>query len=446
MTESSPRPRRFLWQCFRFIANLLICAAILGGAIYAVIWINATEPVAEKLKTTRKSAALVETIIVKRGTYAPQLSVLGTVQAAQQINLRPRVNGQLVELTSEFTPGGMVKKGDLLLRIDEADFENALSISQSELDQAEASMEIEQARQKLAAKELKLLEGSIDQTNRGLVMREPQLASIKAQVSAAKAAVERAKLNLERTKIYAPFDAQVLSRTVDIGSQVGPGDDLGRLVGLEEYWIMATVPVRSLRWVQFPESAGEETPNPETTLSSTAGPNLEAPRALDDRVPTRGEPGQDGSSVTLRNPDAWGVDVQRHGKVARLIGTLDQQTRLARVLITVTDPLGLESDVPPLILGTLLETKIEGKPIEDVVRIERSYVRNQDTIWVMKNDKLEIRETDIVFRDAEHAYVRSGLEDGDEVVTSTLATVAPGVGLKKIGATSNSDSVQEDTE
>ena len=46
----------------------------------------------------------------------------------------------VVELTSEFTPGGMVKKGDLVLRIDEADFENALSISQSELDQAEASI------------------------------------------------------------------------------------------------------------------------------------------------------------------------------------------------------------------------------------------------------------------------------------------------------------------
>ena len=114
-----------------------------------------------------------------------------------------------------------------------------------------------------------------------------------------------------------------------------------------------------------------------------------------------------------------------------MIGTLDQQTRLARVLITVDDPLGQKSDVPPLILDTLIETEIEGKPIEDVVRLRREYVRNQDTVWVMKDEKLEIRKTEVVFRDAEYAYIRKGLESGEEVVTTTLATVAEGVGLRK---------------
>ena len=89
-------------------------------------------------------------------------------------------------------------------------------------------MQIEEARQRLAEKELKLLKGSIDETNRGLVLREPQIASIQAEVSAAEAAVERAELNLDRTHVYAPFDAQVLSRNVNIGSQVSPGDELGQ--------------------------------------------------------------------------------------------------------------------------------------------------------------------------------------------------------------------------
>ena len=449
MSESSAQTNQYLWMAFRIITNLLVCVAIIFGAIYAVIWINKTEPVAEKLNATRKSAALVETQVVERGTYYPQLTVLGTVQAAQQINLRPRVSGQLVELTLQFAPGGMVKKGDLLLRIDPADFENALSISESELKQAEASMRIEEARQRLAAKELKLLEGKIDETNRGLVMREPQLASIKAQVSAAEAAVARAKLDLERTKIFAPFDAQVITRNVDIGSQVGPGNDLARLVGVDEYWIMATVPVRSLRWIQFPEF--EPTKNStNTTLTSDddddepKGPNPDTQKSENDdpRIVVT-EPTKPGSNVILRNPDAWGVDVERKAVVMRLIGTLDQQTRLARVLVSVKDPLGIESEVPPLILGSLLETTIEGKPIENVVRLERSYVRNQDTVWVMKDKKLEIRETEIVFRDAEYVYIRSGLEHGDEVVTSTLATVAPGVGLRRIGEPAEDDAKAE---
>ena len=70
-----------------------------------------------------------------------------------------------------------------------------------------------------------------------------------------------------------------------------------------------------------------------------------------------------------------------------MIGTLDQQTRLARVLITVADPLGQKSDVPPLILDTLIEAQIEGKPIDNVVRLRREYVHERDTVWVMQGRK-----------------------------------------------------------
>ncbi len=342
--------------------------------------------------------------------------VLGTVEPAQDIVLSPRVRGQVVEISPEFAPGGMVEQGDLLLRIDPADFENAVSISESELKQAEASREIEQARQRLAEKELEMLQGSIDETNRALVTREPQIASIEAEVAAAKATVARNRLDLERTRILAPFRAQVLSRAINVGSQVGPGDELGRLIGLEEYWIMAAVPVRSLRWLQFPESASEASLD---KLDSSARPRSSAAT---------------GSKVILRNRDAWGTDIEREARVTRMIGTLDEQTRLARVLITIEDPLGQESNEPPLILDTLMETEIEGRPIDDVVRLRREYVRDQDTVWIMKDGKLKIRDIHIVFRDAQYAYIRTGLEDGDEVVTTTLATVADGVALRKAEA------------
>ena len=132
-----------------------------------------------------------------------------------------------------------------------------------------------------------------------------------------------------------------------------------------------------------------------------------------------------------------------------MIGTLDQQTRLARVLITVSDPLGQKSNVPPLILDTLIEARIAGKPIDDVVRLRRQYIHDRNTVWVMKDAKLEVRETEIVFQDAEHAYIRRGLESGEEVVTTTLATVAEGIGLRKIGdpdPTQGTDSAPELTQ
>lgn len=424
MNEATePRPKS-AWRWLHMLGTLVMCVAILGASVAAVIVINRTEPTAKKDNSSRKSAALVETVTVDRGTYSPRLVMMGTVQAAQDIVLSPRVGGQVIEVSPNLLPGGMLRKGDLLLRLDPADFENAVSISQSELKQAEASREIEQARQRLAEKELKILEGSIDDTNRSLVMREPQIASIEAEVSAAQAAVDRATLELDRTRVHAPFDAQVLSRSVNIGSQVSPGDELARLIGLEEYWIMAAVPVRTLRWIQFPEFGPREFGPPESLSESET-----------DTAET------EGSRVILRKPDIWGPGVERQARVSRLIGTLDGQSRLARVLIIVDDPLGHDSAAPPLILDSFVETEIAGRPIEDVVRLKREFVRDRDTVWVMRDNKLEIRDTDVVFRDIEFAYIRTGLNSGDEVVTTTLATVAEGVGLRKVGNTSSPDPV-----
>lgn len=409
MSNTSKKPPERSW--LSILGNAIACVAILGASAAAIVVINRTEPTAKQIDNKRKSAALVETVTVKRGTYSPQLVVLGTVQPAQDIVLSPRVRGQVLELSPKFVPGGMVRKGELLLQIDPADFENTVSIRESELEQVQASLEIEEGRQSLAKTELALLGDSIDETNRALVLRKPQFASIKAQLSAAKAAVQRAKLDLERTRIVAPFDAQILRRSANVGSQVGPGDELAQLVGIDEYWVMVAVPVRSLRWVQFPDGD------------------------------------QPGSAVTLRNPDAWPIDAERQAQVTRMIGTLDQETRLARVLVTVDDPLAQQSDAPPLILDTLIEARLEGKPIDNVVRLKREYVHDRDTVWVMNNNKLEIRETTIAFRDAEHAYISEGVEDGEDVVTTTLATVAEGIGLRKMEIQSKAeDSTEEPME
>lgn len=137
-----------------------MCLSILGASAAAIVVINQTEPTAQQIESTRRSAAIVETITVQRGTYSPRLVVLGSVQAASEIMLSPRVEGQVVELSPKFVPGGTVRKGDLLLRIDPAEFLNAVSVRESELAQVQASLEIEEGRQTLAQKELALLEAN----------------------------------------------------------------------------------------------------------------------------------------------------------------------------------------------------------------------------------------------------------------------------------------------
>lgn len=374
------------------IASLAIL--ITGGAITKVIF--ETEPVAVQETATVETAMLVDVIRVQKGDYYPLIITTGTVESEQDIVLSPLVGGKIVKRSPSFTPGGFVKKGEVLLQIEPADYEITLEMRLSDLHQANADLELEMGRQKIAEMDYKLLEESLTLENEALVLREPQLNVVKARVEAAEAAVRQARLALARTVIRAPFDAQVLSQNVNIGSQVSPGDDLGRLAGIDLYWVMVTIPLSNLEWLTFAKGSNK------------------------------------GSEVRIRNR-TWREGDYRTGYLNTLIGELDDQTRLARALVSVPDPLsrnGGNKNLSPLIIGEFVEAVITGKMIPDVVRLNRDYIRKNEMVWVMEDGKLSIRDVDVVFSDAEFAYIADGLDINDLVVTSSLSTVVEGVSLR----------------
>jgi RND family efflux transporter MFP subunit len=383
--------------------TVVICTLILLLAAGVIGLIFTTEPTAQRSSATKRTAMLVDVTGVSRGTFRPDIVAMGTVRPEQEIELSPRVSGEIVSLSESFTPGGFVEKDEVLLRIDPADYEVTLLQRQSELRQATADMELELGRQDLAKKDYQELKGTISSEYKTLVLREPQLNTARARVEAAQAAVRQAEIDLERTQIRAPFAAHIINREANIGSQVSPGETLGRLVGIESYWVEANVPVSDLRWIEFPQ-AGD----------------------------------QSESNVRIRNRAAWPEDTFRAAKVHRLIGALESQTRLARVLLTVADPLAHEPEsagLPPLMVGSFVEARIEGKPIEDVIQLNRDFLRQKDTVWVREDGALKIRQVEIVFRDQGYVYIRTGLSQGDQVVTTNLATVLDGSPLRLDGDT-----------
>ena len=116
-----------------------------------------------------------------------------------------------------------------------------------------------------------------------------------------------------------------------------------------------------------------------------------------------------------------------------LLGALEQQTRMARVLVSVDDPLNYrahQTDLPPLIIGAFVGVQIQAGELRDVIRLKREYIRKDDTVWVMKADRLDIRPVQIAFRDENHAFVEGGLSEADQVVTTNLSTVVNGAKLR----------------
>lgn len=384
---------------------IYICLAILLGGILVTTLIFSTEPEAQSEGASIETAILVDVVDAEKGTFAPTIVATGTVQPVEDVNLSPLVSGQIIRRDPAFTPGGFVKKGEVLLQIDPSDYRNTLELRKSELLQSETALATEMGRQQIAEQDLQLInndslfgDNPLSDNETQLVLRKPQLNAVKANIEAARASKNQAQLNLERTTIRAPFDAHILSQNVTVGSQVAQGDNLGRIVGTDSYWVTATVPVSRLQYLKFPESNTEK-----------------------------------GSIVHIENSSAWPSGAQREGYLDRQIGALDNQTRLARVLVRVEDPLATAEELkeaPKLMIGTFVEVNIQADSIPDVIRINRDLVRTNQTAWVMKDNLLEIRELDIILTDNQYAYVQSGLSDGDKIVTTNLSTVTNGIELR----------------
>ena len=377
----------------------MICVAILAAAAFIAFAIFSTEPTAQKESATRKSAMLVETTTVNKGTFYPQIVETGVVTPSREIQLSSQVDGRIIRLHPEFVPGGFLKKGDIAVEVEAADYENMLQLRQSELLEAESELQLEMGRQAIARKDLALFESETAPDNTALVLREPQLAAARSRVDAANAALRQAQLDLDRTQIKVPFDAQLIRRSVELGSQISTGQPLAQLISADTYWVITTVTLSKIPSLQFPDSAHA------------------------------------GTTVRLRNRTSWPETIYRTGKLFRLIGSLEENTRLARVIIEVRDPLGRktsDASVPPLLVGEYLEVSIRGKPLENVVRLERKYLRQNDTTWVMDAEgKLQIRKLGITFQDVDYVYVHSGLSDSEAVVTTNLASVIEGAALRR---------------
>lgn len=391
--------------------TLIICLGILLLAVVITYFIFSSEPTASSEGATKQTAMLVEVVEAEYGDFQPVIQATGVVEPVEDVMLSSQVSGQVIRRSPEFIPGGFVQKGAVLLQLDPSDYRNTLELRRSDLLQAKTNLNMEMGRQEVAEQDLELAGvDSLSPNQRSLVLRKPQLDAIKAEVKAAEAAVAQAELNLSRTTIRAPFDAHILSQNVTVGSQVSPGNELGRLVGSEQYWIALTVPVDKLQWLSFPQSDDET-----------------------------------GSMVEIRN-SGWPHGVFRIGYLAKQIGALDDQTRLARVLVSINDPLAREDTTNTqreLIIGGFVEAEVQAIKIEDVVRLNRDYLRANQNVWVNENGELSIREVDIILTDSEYAYISSGLREGEKVVITNLSTVSEGVKLRTEGSENTSENYNQ---
>jgi len=107
---------------------------------------------------------------------------------------------------------------------------------------------------------------------------------------------------------------------------------------------------------------------------------------------------------------------------------------MARVLVSVPDPLGLEDasgKTPPLLIGSYVRIEIEGTVLENVIALDRDHLRDGNRVWIMNGrDELEIRRVEVAYRGRERVLVADGLKAGEKVVTTDLTAPVAGMPLR----------------
>ncbi len=376
------------------IGTIILIALILaagGGVALMLMWTGPETLPEEKAS----SAKIVQTIPLQPQTRSVSVRAFGSVIPSQKVEIRPQVSGKVIQQSESVVIGGYVKKGEELIRIDPKDYQLALAEVESNLEQARFEREVESGRQVIAQQEWDQLQSDLnmEEVNRSLVLREPHLRRAEAMMQKATNDIEIAKLQLSRTVIQAPFNAMVIEESVEIGKLLSPSSTICELVGTDEFWIQVTVPFSDLKWIQFPEN---------------------------------GKPGAE-ARVILDTGN--GESAEWQGRVIRLLSDLDPLGRMARLVVSVADPLGLEgrSKAPfPLLLGSYVEVRVDAGQLRNALTIPRESLREGNQIWVVgPNKRLRVLAADVLWTEKDTLIIANNLGRGDELIVSDLRVALP---------------------
>ena len=118
------------------------------------------------------------------------------------------------------------------------------------------------------------------------------------------------------------------------------------------------------------------------------------------------------------------------GRVVRTEGRIDDVSRMVNIVVEVRNPFELSDHRPALVPGMFVEIEVLGRVLKNVVRVPRHSVHNGSEVWIFLEEALRIEKVEIARRDKQFAYVSSGLEEGDVIVTSPLDTVTDGMKIR----------------
>lgn len=308
------------------------------------------------------------------------LQLSGSLRAVDMASVKAKVGGDVREVLVR--EGEPVKAGQVVVKMDAAEYEARVAQARGNLDNARAQLEM---AAKTRDNNLALVERGFISKN-ALDNSASQYAGAKASVDAAQGALDLVQKSLNDTVIRAPIAGLVAARLVQPGEKVAADNKLLEIVNLQKMELEATVPAGDVARVAI------------------------------------------GQPVTLR---VEGLPESFEGRVARINPATQAGTRSVPVYIQVANPQSL------LRVGMFAEARLTLARKSGVLALPQSAVRkdgNGAYVYVIADGKLERRAVTLgasgMAGDEFRTEVAAGLEAGAQVVRTDMGSLRPGTPVR----------------
>lgn len=389
------------------LRNVIIL--IVAALIVAAVWFYMQNAAVPEVQTYTAVPA-TRTAGSSGGGGATSVTANGYVVARTKASVSAKTPGRLAYLS--VTEGSLVQRGAVIARLDNADFQAAVSQAEANVSSADASMIEARSDQAQAAREAARLrdlrsqnaalvsQQEIDNANSRLEAADARLNAAAARKRAAESGVRLALANNENTVIRAPFTGTVLRKDAEVGEVVAPSVGGGLTRG-------AVVTMADL---------------------STLEVEVDVNEAYIARV-RRGLKAR----ITV---DAY-PDTTFRGEVRQVVPTADRQRATVQVKVAITDhdprilpEMGAKVD---FLEPDTASAEPPSAPARPVIRVPSSAVRTdagKSIVWIVRDGQLARREVVTGPVSAGFLEIRSGLSGGEQLLTGGLEAPKEGMRVK----------------
>lgn len=365
--------------------HLTILTIISASVLISWIYFNAPKPQEKSLTT--KAPKISYSLLIERNQAIPVFT-RGRVTAAEIRQITNEVPGLVTQVSENLKKGSNVKQGDLLIQLDEQPYILEVALKQADLDRVRLDF-VRATAQATVAK------NGLQNNATEYAQHIPQVRFASSQVAAAEAALSYAKKKLEKTKIVSPIDGKVVDLMITEGQFINATSSIAKIYGTQ--MVEVRLPLN----------------DQQIDLLSLAGKiNLNSK-------------GETLPKVVLSNYQS--KDRRWQGVISRAEGERDNN-QLVYAIAQVASDEPFNQQQKPLLPGSFVEAKIEGKPINNLQIIPRHAEQAANTVWIIdESNKLRRKIIEIIYRGKTETYVKAGLNKNDRIVTGSFALMAEGL-------------------